>query len=103
MLNSDRRVKTRSAGLEGSPTRDHSQQNRRKTLPRFVAEINACAKPIDRILSISDGNPMTNLRRILVVDDDADIRDALVALFALHPDIETVLVDSHYGCRASRH
>ena len=37
---------------------------------------------------------MTKVRKILTVADDADMRDALVALFALHPDIDTVLVET---------
>ena len=37
---------------------------------------------------------MANSRRILVVDDDADMRDALVEQLALHDEFEAVAVDT---------
>ena len=37
---------------------------------------------------------MANSRKILVVDDDADMRDALVEQLALHDEFETVTVDT---------
>src|SRR5258707_11362088 len=37
---------------------------------------------------------MTNSRRILIVDDDAELRDALVEQLALHEEFESVAVDS---------
>ena len=37
---------------------------------------------------------MTNARKILIVDDDAELRDALVEQLALHEEFESVAVDS---------
>src|SRR6266705_3783889 len=37
---------------------------------------------------------MLNARRILIVDDDSDMRDALVEQLALHEEFEAVAVDS---------
>jgi DNA-binding response OmpR family regulator len=37
---------------------------------------------------------MTNTRKILIVDDDAELRDAMVEQLALHEEFESVAVDS---------
>ena len=37
---------------------------------------------------------MTNVRKILIVDDDADVRESLVEHFALHDGIEVVAVET---------
>src|SRR5258708_11169205 len=37
---------------------------------------------------------MTNVRKILIVDDDADVRESLVEHFALHDGIEAVAVET---------
>src|SRR5919199_4415965 len=37
---------------------------------------------------------MTNARKILIVDDDTELRDALVEQLALHEEFESVAVDS---------
>jgi len=37
---------------------------------------------------------MTNARKILIVDDDAELRDALVEQLALHEEFEAEAVDS---------
>src|SRR5580765_1168460 len=37
---------------------------------------------------------MTNTRKILIVDDDAELREALVEQLALHEEFESVAVDS---------
>src|SRR5438128_12513191 len=37
---------------------------------------------------------MTNSRKILIVDDDAELREALVEQLALHEEFESVAVDS---------
>ena len=47
--------------------------------------------------------PMANSRRILIVDDDADMRDALVEQLALHDEFEAVAVDTGAtGLQAAR-
>jgi DNA-binding response OmpR family regulator len=47
--------------------------------------------------------PMTNVRKILIVDDDADVRDFLVEHLALHDGIEAVAVESGAkGMQAAR-
>ena len=47
--------------------------------------------------------PMVNSRRILIVDDDADMRDALVEQLALHDEFEAVAVDTGTkGVQAAR-
>src|SRR5437660_986633 len=38
--------------------------------------------------------PMSNVRRILIVDDDGELRDALVEQLGLHEEFESVAVDS---------
>ena len=43
---------------------------------------------------------MTNARKILIVDDDTELRDALVEQLALHEEFEAEAVDS--GTRACR-
>ena len=46
---------------------------------------------------------MVNSRRILIVDDDADMRDALVEQLALHDEFEAVAVDTGTkGVQAAR-
>ena len=40
---------------------------------------------------------MTNTRKILIVDDDAELRDALVEQLALHEEFEAVAADSGAG------
>src|SRR5437660_12642085 len=46
---------------------------------------------------------MTNTRKILIVDDDAQLRDALVGQLALHEEFESVAVDSgSKGVQAAR-
>jgi DNA-binding response OmpR family regulator len=46
---------------------------------------------------------MTNVRKILIVDDDADVRDFLVEHLALHDGIEAVAVESGAkGMQAAR-
>ena len=43
---------------------------------------------------------MTNTRKVLIVDDDAELRDAMVEQLALHEEFESVAVDSgSKGCR----
>ena len=43
---------------------------------------------------------VTNTRKILIVDDDAELRDAMVEQLALHEEFESVAVDSgSKGCR----
>src|SRR6266436_2958976 len=37
---------------------------------------------------------MTNTRRILIVDDDAELREALVEQLALHEEFESIAVDN---------
>ena len=37
---------------------------------------------------------MTNSRKILIVDDDAELREALVEQLALHEEFESIAVDS---------
>ena len=37
---------------------------------------------------------MTNARKILIVDDDAELRDALVEQLALHEEFDSIAVDS---------
>ena len=37
---------------------------------------------------------MTNTRKILIVDDDAELRDALVEQLALHEEFEAIAVDN---------
>src|SRR5262249_33324034 len=37
---------------------------------------------------------MTNTRKILIVDDDAELRDALVEQLALHEEFESIAVDT---------
>jgi DNA-binding response OmpR family regulator len=37
---------------------------------------------------------MADVQRILIIDDDADVRDALVGLLALHHDITTVIAET---------
>jgi chemotaxis response regulator CheB len=37
---------------------------------------------------------MTNARKILIVDDDAELRDALVEQLALHEEFDSVAVDN---------
>src|SRR3954462_5910751 len=37
---------------------------------------------------------MTNTRKILIVDDDAELRDALVEQLALHEEVESIAVDN---------
>src|SRR5262249_48269947 len=37
---------------------------------------------------------MTNTRKILIVDDDAELRDALVEQLALHEEFESIAVDN---------
>ena len=37
---------------------------------------------------------MTNTRKILIVDDDAELRDALVEQLALHEEFELIAVDN---------
>jgi DNA-binding response OmpR family regulator len=47
--------------------------------------------------------PMVNSRRILIVDDDADMRDALVEQLALHDEFEAVAVETgSKGVQAAR-
>jgi CheY-like chemotaxis protein len=41
---------------------------------------------------------MPNMRRILIVDDDPELREALMEELSLHEEFETVAVDS--GSRA---
>jgi DNA-binding response OmpR family regulator len=43
---------------------------------------------------------MTQTRRILIVDDDADLRNALVEQLALHPEFEVETVDTAEGALA---
>ncbi|HXW27808.1 MAG TPA: response regulator transcription factor, partial [Xanthobacteraceae bacterium] len=46
---------------------------------------------------------MVNSRRILIVDDDADMRDALVEQLALHDEFEAVAVETgSKGVQAAR-
>jgi hypothetical protein len=46
---------------------------------------------------------MTNARKILIVDDDAELREALVEQLALHEEFEASAVDSgSKGCRRQR-
>jgi DNA-binding response OmpR family regulator len=46
---------------------------------------------------------MVNSRRILIVDDDVDMRDALVEQLALHDEFEAVAVDTGTkGVQAAR-
>src|SRR4051812_42089778 len=40
------------------------------------------------------GLPMATARKILIVDDDTELRDALVEQLALHEEFESVAVDS---------
>jgi DNA-binding response OmpR family regulator len=52
---------------------------------------------------LRDPEPMVNSRRILIVDDDADMRDALVEQLALHDEFEAVAVDTGTkGVQAAR-
>ena len=37
---------------------------------------------------------MTGIRKILIVDDDAELRDALAEQLALHEEFESVVVDT---------
>src|SRR5262249_58035279 len=37
---------------------------------------------------------MTNTRKILIVDDDAELRDALVEQLSLHEEFESIAVDN---------
>ena len=37
---------------------------------------------------------MTNARKILIVDDDTELRDALVEQLALHEEFEAIAVDT---------
>ena len=39
---------------------------------------------------------MTKVRKILIIDDDADVRESLVEHFALHDGIEAVAVGLIY-------
>ena len=46
---------------------------------------------------------MTNVRKILIVDDDAAVRDFLVEHLALHDGIEAIAVESGAkGMQAAR-
>ena len=36
---------------------------------------------------------MTNTRKILIVDDDSELREALVEQLALHEEFESIAVD----------
>jgi DNA-binding response OmpR family regulator len=37
---------------------------------------------------------MTNTRKILIVDDDSELREALVEQLALHEEFESIAVDN---------
>ena len=37
---------------------------------------------------------MTNIRKILIVDDDSELREALVEQLALHEEFESIAVDN---------
>ncbi|HEV3373450.1 MAG TPA: DNA-binding response regulator, partial [Xanthobacteraceae bacterium] len=37
---------------------------------------------------------MSNTRKILIVDDDAELRDALVEQLALHEEFESIAVET---------
>jgi DNA-binding NtrC family response regulator len=43
---------------------------------------------------------MTNTRKILIVDDDSELREALVEQLALHEEFESIAVDN--GTSTSR-
>src|SRR3989454_2938361 len=46
---------------------------------------------------------MTNTRKILIVDDDSELRDALVEQLALHEEFESIAVDNGTkGVQAAR-
>ncbi|HWW49163.1 MAG TPA: response regulator transcription factor [Xanthobacteraceae bacterium] len=46
---------------------------------------------------------MPNARKILIVDDDADLREALVEQLALHDEFETLAVDTGAkGCQSAK-
>ena len=46
---------------------------------------------------------MINARRILIVDDDAELRDALVEQWALHEEfLATAVENGSKGCRPPR-
>jgi DNA-binding response OmpR family regulator len=48
-------------------------------------------------------NPMSNVRKILIVDDDSELRDALVEQLSLHEEFEAVAADSGAkGVQAAR-
>src|SRR6187399_1603682 len=55
-----------------------------------------CAKPpgYGHILPRGTRNTMPNTRKILIVDDDTELRTALVEQLALHDEFEAVAVDS---------
>src|SRR5262249_43696151 len=40
------------------------------------------------------GRGMTNIRKILIVDDDSELREALVEQLALHEEFESIAVDN---------
>src|SRR5262249_59910149 len=40
------------------------------------------------------GRGMTNTRKILIVDDDSELREALVEQLALHEEFESIAVDN---------
>src|SRR5260370_42132625 len=41
-----------------------------------------------------EGRGMTNTRKILIVDDDSELREALVEQLALHEEFESIAVDN---------
>src|SRR5262249_50712553 len=51
------------------------------------------ATPFGR-LRPREADGMTNTRKILIVDDDAELRDALVEQLALHEEFESIAVDN---------
>jgi DNA-binding response OmpR family regulator len=67
--------------------------------PRLVyfAKLPSAARPAIR----ARAETMGNSRRILVVDDDADMRETLVEQLALHEEFEAVAVDTGSGALQS--
>jgi PleD family two-component response regulator len=50
--------------------------------------------PLNALLRAIQGPAMTNTRKILIVDDDDELREALVEQLALHEEFEAIAVET---------